>query len=133
MDIGIGFILELPGHEPAMRLGKLDGLVDHAHGALRGGSYNDLRSKEPHQLAPLDAEWLRHGDHQRISFGRANHGETDSGISACRFDDGLAGFEFSGLFGRLDHPERQSVLDRAERIEGFDLDKEVDAFAAPNG
>ena len=128
MNIGIGFILELPGHVPAMRFGKLDGLIDHANGALGGGSYNDLRSKEPHQLAPLDAEWLRHGDHKRIALGCANHGKANSRISACRLDDGLARLELSRLFGRLDHPESQSVLDRTKRIEGFNLHEKVHAL-----
>ena len=128
VNIGIGFIFKLPGHEPAMRLGKLDGLVDHADGALGGGRDNHLCAKEPHQLAPFDAERLCHGNHKRISFGRANHGKTNSGISAGRLDDGLAGLELSGLFGRLDHPERQSVLYRTKRIEGFNLDEKVHAF-----
>jgi hypothetical protein len=110
MNIGIGFILELPGHEPAMGLGKLDGLVDHADGALGGGRDDHLGAKKAHQLAPLDAEWLRHGHHQRVSLGGADHGKTDAGISACRLDHGLTGLEFSGFFRRLDHAERQAVL-----------------------
>ena len=110
MNIGIGFILKLPGHEPAMGLGKLDGLVDHAYSALGGGSYDDLRSKKPHQLTPLDAKWLCHGDHKRISLGCANHGKTNSRISAGRLYDRLARLELSRLFGRLDYPESQSVL-----------------------
>ncbi len=32
------------------------------------------------------------------------------------------GFEFAGLLGRLDDAERQTVLHRAERVEGLDLD-----------
>ena len=110
MKIGIGFILKLPSHEPAMRLGKLDGLGDHAHAALGGGSYDDLRPKEAHQLTPLHAKWLCHGHHKRISLGRANHGKTNPGISACRLYDRLAGLKLSRLFGRLDYPESQSVL-----------------------
>src|SRR5450759_5682764 len=87
MNVRIGFILKLPCHVPAMRFGKLDGLVDHAYSALGGGGYDDLRSKEPHELTPLDAKWLCHGDHQRISLGCANHGKTNPRISACRFYD----------------------------------------------
>src|ERR1019366_7626191 len=110
MNIGIGFILKLPCHVPAMRLGQLDGLIDHADSTLRGGSYNNLRSKEPHELAPLDAERLCHGDYKRIPLGCANHGKTNSRISACRFYDRLARLELSRLFGRLNYPESQSVL-----------------------
>ena len=110
MNIGIGFVLKLPRHVPAMGLGKLDGLVDHAHSALGGGGYDDLRSKEPHELAPLDAKWLCHGDHKRVSLGCADHGKTDSRIPACRLYDCLARLKLSGFFGRLNYPERQSVL-----------------------
>src|SRR5271169_7091390 len=101
MNIGIGFILKLPGHEPAMRLGKLDCFIDHAYGALSCGSYNDLRPKEPHELTPLNAKWLCHGEHKRVSLGCANHGKTDPGISACRLYHRLARLKLSRLFGRL--------------------------------
>src|ERR1700674_1970864 len=110
MNIGIGLILKLPRHEPAMRLGKLDGLVDHADRPLGGGSYNDLRSKEPHELAPLYAKRLCHGDYKRISLGCANHGKRNPRISACRLDDRLGGFKLSRFFSRFDDPESQSVL-----------------------
>src|SRR5450631_2578622 len=121
MNIGIGFIFKLPGHVPAMGLGEFDGLVDHSYGALGGGSYDDLGSKEPHQLAPLDAEWLRHGNHKRISLGCANHSKANSRISACRLYHRLAGLELARLFGGLDHPKRQSVLHRTKRVESFNF------------
>src|SRR5258706_16164699 len=128
MDIGIGLVFELPCHEPAMCLGKLDALVDHAHTALRGGSYNDLRAKEPHQLASLDAEWFCHGDDKWISLGCANHGKTDSRISARRLYHRLAGLEFSRLFRGFDYPKRQSVLHRTKGVGGFDLHEKVHAL-----
>src|SRR5579871_3359422 len=110
MYIGIGLILELAGHEPAMRFGKLDGFIDHAHSALSGGSYDDLRSKKPHQLTPLDAEWLSHRDHKRVSLGCANHGKPDPRISARRLYDRLTGLKLSGLLSCLDDSESQSIL-----------------------
>src|SRR5436309_11471599 len=125
MNIGIGFVLKLPGHEPAMRLCKLDRFVDHAYGALGGGSYDDLGSKKAHEFAPFNAEWLCHGDHKRISLGRANHRKTNSGVTAGGLNDRLARLELSGFFSRLDHAERQSVLDRPQRVESFDLDEKV--------
>src|SRR5664279_1801302 len=111
-----------------MCLGKLDGLGDHAHTALGGGSYDDLRSKEAHQLAPLNAKWLCHGHHKRVSLGCANHGKTNPRISACRLDDCLAGLKLSRLFGRLDDAQSQSVLHGTKRVEGFNLDEEVHAL-----
>ena len=104
---------------------QLDGLVDHSYRALGGGSDDDFCAQKPHQPAPLDAERLRHGDHQRISLGGANHGKADSGVSAGRLDHGLAGLELSGFFRRLDDAERQPVLHRTERVEGFDFSEKI--------
>src|SRR5277367_5405043 len=127
MIIGIGFILKLPSHEPVMRLSELDGLSDHSHRALGSGSHNNLRSEEPHELTPLNAKWLCHGDHKRISLGCANHRKTNSRISACRLNDRLTRLELSGLFGRFDYSESQSVLDRTKRVECFNLHEKVHA------
>src|SRR3984893_8178005 len=128
MKIRIGFILELPGHVPAVRLGKLDGLVDHADRPLGGGSYDDFRAKEPHQLPPLDAEWFRHGDHKRVPLGGADHGKTDPGISACRLYDRLAGLKLSRFFVRLHYPKSQSILELTKRLESFDVYEKVHAL-----
>ena len=128
MKVGIGLVLELPRHEPAMGLGELDGLVDHADGALGRGRDDDLGAEEAHQLAPLDAEGLRHGDDQRIALGGADHGKADAGVAAGRLDHGLAGLQLAGFLRGLDHAEREAVLHRAERIEGFDLHVQVHAL-----
>src|SRR2546421_10721241 len=125
MNVGIGFVLKLPGHEPAMLLGKLDGLVDHSYSALSSRRHNDLRSEKAHELASLDAKWFCHSKHKRISLRRANHCETDTGISACRLYDCLARLKLARLFGRLDYPESQSVLHRTKRVESFNLDENV--------
>src|SRR4051794_26823082 len=125
MNIRIGFVLKLPGHEPAVRLGQFDGLVDHAYRALGGRRYDHFRAEKTHQLAPLDAEWLCHGDHKRMSLGRANHRKANSRIAACGLNDRLARLEFSRFFSGLDHPKRQSILHRTKRVEGFDLDEEI--------
>src|SRR4051794_37909976 len=123
MKIGIGLIFKLPGHEPAMGLGELDRLLDHSDRAFSSGGDNDLCAQKPHQLAALDAEGLRHGDHKWISLSRANHSEADSGISAGRLDHGLARLELAGLFRRFDDAERQTVLYRTKWVEGFDLNE----------
>ena len=103
-------------------------LVDHADAAVGGRREHHLGAEEAHQLAALDAEGLRHGDDQRIALGGADHREPDAGIAGGRLDHGLPGLELAGFLRRLDDAERQAVLDRAERIEGLDLDVEVDAF-----
>jgi hypothetical protein len=127
MEVGIGLVLELAGEEPAMGIGELDRLLHHAEAALGRRRDDDLGAEEAHEPAALDAERFGHGDDERIAFGGADHGEPDAGIAAGRLDDGLAGLQLARLLRRLDDAERQAVLDRAERIEGLDLDVEVDA------
>jgi hypothetical protein len=46
-------------------------------------------------------------------------------VAAGGLDHRLSGLEFAALLGRLDHAQRKPVLDRAQRIEGLDLDVEV--------
>ena len=130
MHVRVSLVLELAGQEPAVRLGELGRLVDHAHAALGSGREHHLGAEEAHQLAPLDGKALSHGQHQRIALLRADHGQPDAGIAGGGFDDSLPGLELAGFFRRLDDAKRQAVLDRAERIEGLDLDVEVDAFRA---
>ena len=105
--------------------------VDHADGALGRRREHHLGAEEAHQLAPLDAERLRHRHHQRIALRGAHHREPDAGVAAGRLDHGLAGLELAGFLGRLDDAERQAILDRAERIERLDLDEQIHAARAP--
>ena len=126
VEVGVGFVGELPGDEPAVLFGELDGLLDHAGAALGCGGDDDLGSEEAHELAALDGEGFGHGDDERVAFLRADHGEADAGVAAGGFDDGLAGLECAGAFGVFDDAEGETVFDGAEWVEGFDLDVEVD-------
>ena len=126
MKVRIGFVLELPRHEPAVGFGQLHSLLHHSDRALGGWRGDDFRAKKTHQSAPFDAEGLRHRQDQRIAFRGADHGEPDAGIAARRLDDGLARLQLAGLLCGLDHAQRQPVLDGAERIERLDLHIEVD-------
>ena len=125
MEIRIGFVLELPRHEPAMSVRQFDRLLDHSDRPLGGRRDDDLCAQKAHQSPPFDAEALGHGDNERIAFRGADHGEPDAGVAARRLDDRLAGLEFAGSFRRLDHAERQTVLDRAQRVEGLDFHVEI--------
>jgi len=125
MIIGICFILELAGHEPAMRPRELDGLVDHSHGAFGCRCYNHLCSEKPHQLAPFDAEGLCHGDDQGISLGSADHRKADSSIPARRFDDRLASLQLARFFGCFDDTKSQPIFHRTKWVEGFNLYEQI--------
>src|SRR5690606_23278116 len=120
-------VVELPAEEPAVRLGELACLREHARTLLRRRRQHDLRTEEAQQLAALDAEAFGHRHDERIAFLRADHREADAGVAARRLDDGLPGGELAGLLGALDDGARHAVLDRAHRIEGLDLDPDVDA------
>src|SRR5206468_7302527 len=76
---------------------------------------------------PLHAERFRHRHHQRVPLCRADHGEADTSIAARRLDHGLARLEGPLPLSILDDAEREAVFHRAEWIECFDLDVEIDA------
>ena len=116
MHVRIGLVLELARQEPAVGLGKLDSLFDHADASLGGRGEHHLGTEKAHQLAALDAEGLGHRDHQRIAFFGAHHGKADAGVAARGLDDRLAGFELAGPLRRLDHPESQAILYRAQGL-----------------
>ena len=46
MHVGVGLVLELAGEEPAVRLGELLGLVDHAGGAPAAGVSTTLAPRK---------------------------------------------------------------------------------------
>ena len=91
--VGVGFVGELAGEEPAVLLGELVGFFDHAGAAGGAGSDDDLCAEEAHELAAFDGEGFGHGDDEGVAFGGADHGEADAGVAAGGFDDGLAGLE----------------------------------------
>jgi len=115
----------MAGQEPAVGLGEFDCLGHHPHAAFRCRCDRDLGAEKAHQLAPLDAERLRHRDDERIALLGAHHRQADAGVAARRFDHRLARLELAGRLGVLDHPEGQPILDRAQGIEGLDLDREA--------
>lgn len=123
---GVGLGLELARQEPALCLGQFYGLLVHAEAFLSARRQDDLRTHHPHQLAPFDGKAVGHGHDQRVTFRRADHCQTDAGIARRRLDYRLAWAQASVAFGLLNDVERQPVLDRPGRIEGFGLDVEFD-------
>ena len=89
VNIGVGLIFELTGQKPAVRFGQLHGFRHHAHAASGGWCEHDFRTEIAHQFATFNAERFSHRDDERVTLLRADHGETDTGVAAGRFDDGL--------------------------------------------
>ncbi len=127
MHVGVGLVFKLPGQKPAVGLRQLVGLGDHAGAFVLGRRQHHLAAEKAHQLAPFDAEALRHGDHQRIALLGAHHGQPDTRIAAGCLNHRLPRLQLARPLGRLNDAKRQPVLDRAERIERLDLDVEIDA------
>src|SRR5712671_2882167 len=123
MEVWVGFILELSAEEPAMTLCEFQRLGHHSAAFFGRRRQDHLGAQETHQLAPLNAEILRHCDDERIAFLRADHGETDTGVTTGGLDDGLPRLQFAAALCRLDHAQRQSVFDGPERIERLQLDE----------
>ena len=125
MNVGVRLRFELVGEEPAVRLGELDGLLIHPEAFERARREDDLGAEHAHELAPLDGEAVGHGHHERIALLRADHGEADARIAACRLDNGLAGLECAAALAFLNDVERKPVLDRSRGIEelGFGVDR----------
>ena len=130
VDIGVGFGLELVGEEPAIRLGQLDRLAVHAQSLLGARRQHHLGSENPHQLAPLDGETVRHGHDQRIAFLCTDHGKTDAGVAAGRFDDSLTGLQRAAALGGLDDVDGEPVFHGGCGIERLGLGVELDAFGS---
>ncbi|MNF86665.1 hypothetical protein D3C84_691100 [compost metagenome] len=130
MGVGIGLVLELAHQEPAMRRRQFLGLADHAAALERGRGEHHPGTEKTQDLAPLDAEILGHGQHQRIALDRADHGQADAGVAAGGFDHRLPRLQGAAGFGRLDHAEGHAVLHRAHGVEGFRLDVQLDAGRA---
>jgi hypothetical protein len=115
-------VLELPREEPAVFLGELGSLPDHARAALGGRRQDHLGAQRAHDLAALDRERLDHHGDERIALGRADHRERDAGVARGRLDDRLAGLEGAALFRILDDRDREAILDRGHRVEELALD-----------
>jgi len=106
--------------------GEFACLGDHAGAACFAGGKDNFGTEKAHEFAALDAEGLRHDDDERVAFLRADHGKADAGVAAAGLNDGLAGLEKAALLRILNDAEGETVFDGAERVEGLDLDVEVD-------
>ena len=134
VHVGVGLVVELAAEEPAVLLGQLDRLVEHAAALLARGREHHPGAEEAQELAPLDAEALGHRQHQRIALLGADHRQADAGVAAGRLDHGLAGRRAAPRRSASSITARgHAVLDRAERVERFELDVDLDARRARAG
>ena len=122
----VGGIRELLRHEDAWILLR--------HALRDGGTFgdgradvagvvheNDLRPVVAHELAALLAHAVRHHDDGLVSLDRADEGETDALVAACRLHDDGVRLEPPALFGVSDHVEGGARLDGAAHVERLEL------------
>ncbi len=99
--LGIGGVVELIGHEIAVRVFP-DEVVNFFDGAVRAEgawSKQQFGAEGLEDLLALEACCFRHGQEQPVAFDRGDNGKSDPGVSARSLDDNLAGSELSFAFG----------------------------------
>ena len=125
-------ILELLRHPCAG--GLLDELLralDRALHALFARGQVEGRAISQHQPPPFDRHAFGHHENELIALDRRDHRQAHAGIARCRLDDRAAGLERAIGLRRLDHGERDSVLDRSARVRAFGLDPDLRVTEQP--
>ena len=122
VDLGVGGVLELLGHEVVGVLAhELARREDRAGHALDRGRQEDFRSVAREQPLALDAHVVRHREDQPIALHGGGHREPDPRVAAGRLDDRRARLQQPAALGVVDHRERDPVLDAAAGIQRLDF------------
>src|SRR5206468_6444524 len=124
MNLRVGWIVELLRAPSAGGLGRdLFGDAQRLGKSLRPWRQNELGAEGLEQLAALDGKRVGHDEDALVTFRRRHEREADAGVSARPIDDrAQPRLDLATLFGVVDHRDRDAVLHRRERIEGFQLD-----------
>mmetsp|Transcript_22030 Transcript_22030/g.39493 ORF Transcript_22030/g.39493 Transcript_22030/m.39493 type:complete len:241 (+) Transcript_22030:510-1232(+) len=123
----IGFVLELPGQQPAVLFSELLCFQHHACASQRSWCDNHLCPKHPHYLASLHREGGCHARNKFVTSLSADHGKSNACVSAGGLHNSASRLELTALLCILNDSEGQTVLDRAQGVEVLDLHVEVDA------
>ena len=141
MGLGIDGVVELVRQKILVRMfpGHLVDLFDGAVGPQVGRGQEEFGAHALEDAFALQAGGLGHGQEQAIALDGAHHGQTDAGIAAGGFDDGLLRGQLACGLRRLDHGQGRAVLDGTAGIEIFQLDVNlhlrmgIEAVQADNG
>ena len=87
--------------------------------------HHDLDAHRAQVKDLLLAHLVGDDEPQPIALVNRRECETEAGVAGGRLDDRSARREFSFLLGGLDHPQRDSILDRATGILRFELRVEL--------
>ncbi len=118
----VGVLVRLPG---AGRLAR-DPVRDAVVGALVvrvdvGWADHHLRAIGAQQGALLLRLLVGHDEDAPIALDRRRHGQADPGVAAGRLHDHATRLQQPGPLRRLDHGQRDPVLDRSARIHVLQL------------
>ncbi len=123
VDRDIGWIVELRRHPRAIGLfGPLGGAFNRALHALFLGCQVERCAISEHQATAFDRHAFGHHEDDFVAFDSRNYREADAGIAAGRLDDRPARLERSVGFGRFDHRQSDTVLDRSTGIAALRFD-----------
>ena len=125
VDRGVGLVVELLGNPGIGRL--LVKLLRTSDGALHSfgsRSEDELGAEESEQSTALQTHGLGHGEDELVSLGGRDEGKCDARIAAGGLDDCGAGLEVPLGLGISNHGRADTVLDAAEWIEEFALQRD---------
>ena len=119
----VGRVVELLQDVAVGRLFQdLVGLGDGALHAVGAGGEHDLRAVGEQRHAPLQAHGLRHGEDDLVALDRGHKRQRDAGVAAGGLNQhGLAGRDFAGLLGGVDHGEADAVFHARCGVLAFQL------------
>ncbi len=127
MGMGIDGVVELVRQKILVRMfpGHPVDLFDGSVGSQVGWGQQEFGPHALEDAFALQAGGLGHGQEQAIALDGAHHGQTDAGVAAGGFDDGLLRGQLAGGFRGLDHGQGRAVLDGTAGIEIFQLDVDL--------
>ena len=129
---GLAGLLNCCGiHEFGVFLREFLGAGDRAFHAFGAGREHQLRAEHREQRAALERHRLGHGEDELVALGRGDEGQRDAGVAAGRLDDHGVLVDHAALLGVFDHGHADAVLHAAERIEEFELEREVVLGSTP--
>ena len=87
-----------------------------------GASEDDVGTHRTQIENFLAAHFIWHHEHELVTFLLGHQRQTDTGITGGTFDQGVAGFYFSGFLGGINHFQTDAVFNRPPRVHAFEFE-----------
>ena len=85
------------------------------------GADHHVGPVRPEHIALVLAYLVRADEDAVVAALLGHHRQADTGVAARRLNDGSAGLKQTFLFGGIDHPNRNAILDRTTRVQVLDF------------